>query len=199
MTDLNYDIDSLFSIPIHYIKLDNFDDVRNHLIDYAYDVRENNIGRSASNKGGFQSEPFYVDDTNDILHSLIINIISKIPCFKKNVNVECDAWVNINPPKSFNAKHCHPNCDIAAVLWIKIPKNSGDIVFESPFNFLSYKEMDSYNEDFKKKTKYYHSYTYPPKEGVVVLFPAHLQHKVHENKSDEDRISVSFNLKILDV
>jgi len=30
------------------------------------------------------------------------------------------------------------------------------------------------------------------------MFPAHLEHKVIENNSDEDRISVSFNLKLID-
>tara|TARA_B100000900_G_scaffold376015_1_gene358499 strand:+ start:114 stop:761 length:648 start_codon:yes stop_codon:yes gene_type:complete len=194
---LDYDVDSLFSTPIHILKLDDFDNIKNDLIDYAYKIKNKNIGRNASNKGGYQSEPFNINDSNDILHNLIMKIISNMTCFRENVSVECDAWININPPKSFNAKHCHPNCDMASVLWIKIPKNSGDIEFESPFNFLSYNEMDSYNQDFKKKTKCYHSYTYPPKEGVVILFPAHLQHKVHENKSSEDRISVSFNMSIL--
>ena len=30
-----------------------------------------------------------------------------------------------------------------------------------------------------------------------MVFPAHLEHKVLENKSDEDRISVSFNLNLI--
>ena len=30
----------------------------------------------------------------------------------------------------------------------------------------------------------------------MVMFPAHLQHRVEENKSDEDRISISFNISI---
>ena len=40
-------------------------------------------------------------------------------------------------------------------------------------------------------------YSYEAVEGGLMLFPAHLEHKVLENKSDEDRISVSFNLNLI--
>ena len=32
-------------------------------------------------------------------------------------------------------------------------------------------------------------------EGGMILFPSHLAHRVNENKSDEDRISIAFNIK----
>ena len=35
-----------------------------------------------------------------------------------------------------------------------------------------------------------------PKEGSMLVFPAYLDHKVEPNKSDEDRISISFNIEI---
>ena len=28
----------------------------------------------------------------------------------------------------------------------------------------------------------------------MILFPSHLAHRVNENKSDEDRISIAFNI-----
>ena len=57
--------------------------------------------------------------------------------------------------------------------------------------------MHSYTDKFKEDTNYYHNYSLPATEGSLLLFPSHLQHKVEENKSDEDRISISFNLKFL--
>ena len=35
-----------------------------------------------------------------------------------------------------------------------------------------------------------------PLEGVIVLFPSDLTHSVQKNTSDEDRISVSFNIDL---
>ena len=36
-----------------------------------------------------------------------------------------------------------------------------------------------------------------PKEGSMLVFPSYLEHMVKPNESDEDRISVSFNLDII--
>ena len=38
----------------------------------------------------------------------------------------------INKPNSYNTKHNHPDCNLAGVLWIKAPKDSGNIVFDNP-------------------------------------------------------------------
>ena len=195
--NIDYDVVNLFSVPIHYLSIDDFDSKKQELIDYAYNLRDNERGRTASNCGGYQSQPFPVKG-GDILQDFLINIISNIPSFRNNVDVKCDSWVNINPPLSFNVKHCHPNCDIAGVLWIKIPENSGDIVFHSPYNYISYNEMICYTREFQEKGKYFHDYKFPAREGKLLLFPAHLEHKVGDNNSDEDRISVSFNLELID-
>ena len=196
--NIDYDVQNLFSVPIHYLKINNFDTKKQSLIKYAYNLRDNDEqGRRASNRGGYQSLAFPVKG-GDVLQDLLINVISNIPSFRNNIDVKCDTWVNINPPLSFNMKHCHPNCDIAGVLWIKIPENSGDIVFHSPFNFISYNEMICYTRKFQERGNYFHDYKFPAREGTLLIFPAHLEHKVIENNSDEDRISVSFNLKLID-
>lgn len=198
--NLNYDVQKLFSVPIHYLQIDNFEDIRDSLIKYAYDLKNiEQEGRLASNRGGFQSDPFEIKDCNDILHDLLINVIAHIPSFRENIDVKCDGWININPPQAFNVTHHHPNCEIAGVLWIKIPKNSGDFIFVSPYDFLSYVEMFSYKEEFKQELNYYHNYKFSPQEGTLLLFPSHLQHRVARNESNEDRISVSFNLKLSNV
>tara|TARA_Y100000114_G_scaffold65775_1_gene60294 strand:+ start:141 stop:752 length:612 start_codon:yes stop_codon:yes gene_type:complete len=196
--NIDYYVQNLFSVPIHYLSINDFDSKKQELIDYAYNLRDSDEqGRTASNRGGYQSLAFPVKG-GDILQDLLINVISNIPSFKNNVDVVCDSWVNINPPHSFNVKHCHPNCDIAGVLWIKIPEKSGDIVFHSPYNYISYNEMICYTRGFQEKGKYFHDYKFPAREGNLLLFPAHIEHKVGENNSDEDRISVSFNLKLID-
>jgi len=195
--NIDYTVQNLFCVPIHYLNINEFQDKKQSLIDYAYDLRSKDKGRTASNRNGYQSLAFHVKG-GDVLQDLLINVISNIPSFKRNVDVKCHTWVNINPPSAFNVKHCHPNCDIAGVLWVKVPKDSGRIVFHSPYNFTCYNEMLCYTKEFQDNNNYHHDYSYPAREGSLLLFPAHLEHKVEENKSDEDRISVSFNLKLFD-
>ena len=195
--NIDYNVHNLFCVPIHYLNINYFQEKKEKLIEYAYNLRSKDKGRTASNRNGYQSLAFHVKG-GDVLQDLLINVISNIPSFKRNVDVKCHTWVNINPPSAFNVKHCHPNCDIAGVLWVKVPKNSGRIVFNSPYNYTCYNEMLCYTKEFQDNNNYHHDYTYPAKEGSLLLFPAHLEHKVEENKSDEDRISVSFNLKLFD-
>ena len=38
------------------------------------------------------------------------------------------------------------------------------------------------------------TYYFRPMEGRLLIFPSSLEHEVKENKSNEDRISVPFNL-----
>ena len=82
------------------------------------------------------------------------------------------------------------------MLWIKCPKNSGNILFDNPTAFQSNREIDSYTAEFREKFNFYQAYFFPPTEGRILIFPSHLLHKVEENNSNEDRISVSFNIRL---
>ena len=194
--DLNYSNINLFPSVIHQFDVNGFDEIQNQLIDYAYNLRKEDEGVCISNYGGWQSNCFYVENEDDILHHFIINCLAGFPVIDESFNIKIDAWININKPGDYNIKHNHPASDLAGVLWLKCPKDCGNIVFENPTSFQSYNEMNSYIDDFKNQNNLYHSYYFNPTEGRILVFPAHLNHRVQENKSNEDRISVSFNIRL---
>ena len=195
--DLNYKVTNIFPVSIHQFDVNGFDEIQSELIDYAYGLKKKEPkGVAISNYGGWQSTDFYIDNEDDVLHHFMINCLSGFPVIKESVNMKVDAWVNINKPGDYNTKHHHPNCNLAGVLWIKAPKECGVIEFESPVEFQTYTEVDSYTEDFKNSNNYYHNYYFTPTEGRIIVFPSHLQHLVRKNKSNEDRISVSFNIRL---
>ncbi len=195
--DLNYKTNLIFPVPIHQFDVNGFGEIQNELIDYAYGLKKKEPkGVSLSNYGGWQSTGFHIENEDDILHHFIINSLSGFPVIQKSVNIIVNAWVNINKPGDYNTKHQHPNCNLSGVLWIKAPQNSGEIVFQSPVEFQTYTEIESYTEEFKNHNNYFHSYYFTPTEGRILVFPSHLQHEVFENKSNEDRISVSFNISL---
>ena len=195
--EIIYGIDNIFPVPVHTIIIDDFSQVQALLIKLAYQERDKNQGRTASNVGGYQSTPFLLRERNDMLSKTLSNIITNLPCFKKSIKFNVSAWVNINKSGDSNQNHNHPATNLAGVLWIKIPKNSGNIKLLSPYNFTGYGELLSYTDEFQKQTNCYYDYKYEPREGSMIIFPAHLTHKVEENKSNEDRISVSFNIDLL--
>tara|TARA_Y100000992_G_C21129207_1_gene425739 strand:+ start:149 stop:751 length:603 start_codon:yes stop_codon:yes gene_type:complete len=196
--DLNYKLTNIFPSSIHSLGIDNFDDYRSKLIEEIYQERdEDPIGRKISNCGGWQSNQITIQkDRSELLKEIIRNSVSKLPILE-GVYASVEGWKNINEPGNFNVKHNHPRSDLSGVLWIKTPKDSGNLVFTSPQFFNRYHELDSYTNEFKFNSNSYMTYYFPPTEGKVLIFPSNLEHEVKENKSDEDRISYSFNITLV--
>ena len=194
--DLNYSIENIFPVPIHIFDVNGFDEIKNELIDYAYNLKEKDEGVTISNYGGWQSSFFAINDESDLLQCFIINCLSEFPSIKKTTDMCVEAWININKSGDYNIKHTHPTCDLSGVIWLKAPKDCGNIVFDSPVGFQTYREVNSYRDDFKKENAIFKSYYYTPKEGRIIMFPSYLKHDVKKNISQEDRISVSFNIRL---
>ena len=196
--DLNYKVTNLFPSSIHRLEIDNFDDYKEQLIKETYKERdEDPVGRSVSNIGGWQSNQTHIIDCkSETLKNIIMSSVSKLP-MSGNLSCTIEGWKNINEPGNFNVPHSHPRSHLSGVLWIKIPKNSGNIVFESPEIFNRYQELDSYSDESRLNSNNYMTYYFTPKEGNILIFSSNLQHEVNENKSNEDRISYSFNVTLI--
>ena len=195
--DLNYKTNLIFPVPIHQFDVNGYSEIQDELIDYVYKMREKDpVGHTISNRGGWQSSCFSLENEDDILQNFLTNCLSEFPPIEKSIKLFVSAWININPPEAFNLKHNHPTSDLSGVLWLKCQKDCGNIVFESPRSFATHREIDSYTEDFKKDNNYFHSFYFNPVAGRLIVFPSHLEHHVDFNQSQEDRISVSFNIRL---
>lgn len=153
--------------------------------------------RVLSNESGYQ---YPVDLSDRNLLTLLGPVFKSIEEFfstffvlKPGISVYfSDGWLNINPPNSFNWEHEHPNAFYSCVVYLKTPKNCGQISFRSS----CYQYSSFLDEATKNKLGIHGSYFYSPNAGDVLLFPGTLLHRVYPNKSKEDRISIAFNLTI---
>ena len=197
--DLNYKVVNIFPSSIHSLGINNFDDYKDQLIQETYQERDEDlIGRKISNRGGWQSNQINIQECKSkTLKKIIIDSLSGFTPISENVSMVIEGCKNINAPGDFNVKHDHPRSNLSGVLWIKTPKNSGNLVFTSPQLFNKFQELYNYTDEFKYDTKSYMTYYFTPTEGRILLFPSSLEHEVEENKSDEDRISYSFNIKLI--
>ena len=194
--DLNYSTQLLFPTCIHIFENKNFESIKDELVEHVYKRRDKDPeGRTISNIGGWQSRDIVKGDK---IFSIIGSIICELPVLDDGVDFNMDCWFNINGKDNYNCKHVHPNSDFSGVFWLKTPEGCGNIVFESPHNFSSYMEIQSYTEKFKHDSGFTYNCLFKPIEGKILIFPSSLQHKVQPNKSNEDRISVSFNIKLID-
>ena len=195
--DLNYKTVNIFPVPVHQFDVNGFSEIQDDLIDYVYKMKEKDpVGHTISNRRGWQSSCFSLENEDDILQNFLTNCLSEFPPIEKYIKLFVSAWININPPNAFNLKHNHPTSDLSGVLWIKSQKDCGNIIFDSPRSFATHQEIECYNEDFKENNNYFHSFSFNPIAGRLIVFPSHLEHHVDFNESEEDRISVSFNIRL---
>ena len=196
--DLSYSTINIFPIPIHCFDVNEFGKIQNQLTDYCYNLREKNpVGNIMSNRGGWQSHSFKIENYNDILHNFLIESLTNFPNIKKDIKFSVTAWININGNGDFNLTHSHPTSNLSGVLWIKCPDNCGNIEFVSPYHYCAFQEVESYIDDFRNINNNHLAYWFPPVEGRMIFFPSHLQHLVNPNESQEDRVSVSFNINFI--
>jgi uncharacterized protein (TIGR02466 family) len=195
--DLNCKTTTLFPICLHTLVVDNFDQLQTTLIKESYDLKNiDSKGRKISNVGGWQSEISSLDKSSHTLKSIMTKLLKDFAPMQKDVLMYIEGWTNINGPGCHNVKHHHPQCNLAGVFWIKVPSKSGNLLFESPYSFTSFTEVNCYTDKFRKNTNSYLTYSYRPTEGQIVIFPSFLPHSVLKNESNEDRISYSFNIKL---
>ena len=191
---MKYTQQPVFPSLIHIIETDLDTDIK----PFCYEVKEHNPDSVLqSNYGGWQSKPSLGQDNDLIRHKLY-----KI--FNETINklligrVIIDGWwININGHGSFNLSHNHPNCDLAGVYYVQVPKDSGVIYFENPHNFYARNELDNYTPDAKTGLSQGIDSSCQPTEGMLLVFPSYLRHGVSLNASQEDRISISFNLRVI--
>jgi uncharacterized protein (TIGR02466 family) len=149
---------------------------------------------SLSNEGGWQSpnqEPqpkVLFKSVNDIMTQFLNE---DLPYSIGNV------WYNVNTEGSFNHKHTHPGCDLAAVFYVKVPEGDcGRIEIENPNYFNQVKLLDAMKTDIKESMIAFTSMWFNPIEGTGLIFPSNLVHRVSKNNTQEDRISISWNMHV---
>ena len=100
-------------------------------------------------------------------------------------------WANINPPGGMNQPHIHPNALFSGVYYIKSPVKSGRLKIYDPRPGVQFimpiRKPGNPGKDLWREANI------DPVEGRIIMFPAWLWHGVEENKSNDIRISVSFN------
>jgi len=100
-------------------------------------------------------------------------------------------WANINPPGGMNMPHLHPNALFSGVYYVKTPINSGRLKLIEPragaHVLMPAKKPGNPGIDFWRDVHI------EPIVGRIIMFPAWLWHSVETNKSNDIRISVSFN------
>ena len=194
----NYQARLAFPSVFHEYNFNKKDFKKNKLIDFCYAEKEQNPkGLKRSNRGGWHSRVININEDNPISSHLKNGLGKSVfTTLSQKLSVHVEYWIMINSPNTYNCSHTHPNSHLSGVFWIQASEKSGNLKFINPSNFQAYVELHSYVEPFKLDTNAYEAYKYIPTEGKMVTFPSYVIHEVLDNKSNEDRIAVSYNVTL---
>ena len=153
-------------------------------------------------KNGLISNDTYILN-NKKLNKIKENILNEINFYKNNIlqvkeNIQCyikNSWLMFHNANDFSHNHYHLNSFISGILYIKTPRDCGNIVFHS--SKMNHSIFPLINIPFKKYNEYNSStFTFEVKENQLLLFPSSLIHSVEKNLSNDTRICLAFNVLI---
>tara|TARA_B100000902_G_scaffold349805_1_gene358638 strand:- start:1070 stop:1702 length:633 start_codon:yes stop_codon:yes gene_type:complete len=186
---------NLYSTPVYTTQIENFDNVQNEMFS------------ALNEKAEFQMNPVWASHyLTDIFFNL--NVIEKFElnaftveltkhiqnyCKYLNYNGNCritESWFSLFKKGNYGHMHHHGSSDLSGVYYVKTNGEDGNLFFDSPNPHLG-------------TSKLYHKLTprheFKPIEGNLMLFPGWLMHGIQTNTTDNERISLSFNISFYDI
>jgi len=186
----------LFPTPLYEISGLEIDNEKLEKDIYELKEKDPGIEKGYSNRGGWHSNPQKNNEIQEIFKP-VIDAFGKIfpeMIFDPKISRidSLSIWANINPKGSYNTTHNHPGCDLSGVYYVKVPEGeSGTLNFIDPRPALTYGNnfiVERYvGGEFVSRF---------PIVGNMYLFPSSFNHNVGTNLTEEDRISISFNLNL---
>jgi len=148
---------------------------------------EKNTSVKKSNRGGWQSDLYKPEGEFLPLVEQIREFCKHLPLDIKEVEIS-QLWLNVNKKGDHNIIHQHGAYHLAGTYYVKVPKDSGRIVFRDPRpgaigNVFMLNRFDK--GEFKNINLM---------EGLLMIWPSYLDHFVEPSQTDEERISISFDI-----
>ena len=194
-------IENLFPVPMASI------DVPKEIIDNSLSIaqiyiksknwkKERHFGRTITSYFSDKTRNYagHFDQTlSNYLNSTCRQYMLEIG-FNPNIDLRIETWLNLNLPDTHHSRHEHFGCFMSGVLWLSTPEKSGNFNIFDPVGVRT-QNTTQYTFARTNNTLYNTSlYTIVPQSGKMIMFPGWLQHQVESNESNEDRISIAFNI-----
>ncbi len=193
---MKIDHQPLFPTPLYEITGLEIDNEKLEKDIYELKEKDPGIEKGYSNRGGWHSTPQKNNEIQEIFKPIIDAFGKIFPEMIFNPKISridsLSIWANINPKGSYNITHNHPRCDLSGVYYVKVPEGESGTL-----NFIDPRPALTYGNNFIVE-RYVGGDSVPrfPIVGNMYLFPSSLEHNVGSNLTEEDRISISFNLNL---
>jgi uncharacterized protein (TIGR02466 family) len=184
-------VGELFPTPVYKAFLTDCDNSK--LVEFIESTKNVDKGVQVSNIGGWHSNDISKCEEISSLKDRILehakNLASQMGT---KVSEVFHVWANVNGYKDFNEQHTHAGypCKFSGVYYVKVPENSGNLVFFNPAA-----EYARWSFGDFKSNKYTSDAGHLSVPGILYIFPSWVVHAVQPNmNTSEERFSISFNI-----
>ena len=206
-------IEPWFPLAIYYTDLEGAVDRKESLVSAILKLEEQGKERRVDEKtawtgdfhgvGQIQSDSRFAWITQQVeMHTLLYMEEMGMDLDKMDLYIQ-RAWPVVSRPSQGVAPHAHYTSQISAVYYVAVPMDSttesGSFIIHNRSNMNEFiPNIGGEHTDAVKRWNpfNYKTGTYPPKEGRLIIFPSRQTHGVGPNKTDEIRISLSFDIVI---
>lgn len=114
---------------------------------------------------------------------------------------QVQGWANINRLGDYHENHNHPRSYLSGTYYVKVPETVDTVGNRTDIrpNCITFLDPRGAVNMIAIRDDPYVAYehTVEPKPGLLMMWPSFVYHFVHPNLSNDDRISVSFNIPLL--
>jgi len=194
LSEIDYTIMPLFSTPL-FIKNDVFisDEEKRILKSAEYE-------RMKAGNGYYTKDKYILNKAEGLkiniakaISQFVYEELKVVPTIHFYIT---NSWVVKHEKGDWAQMHAHTNCLISGVYYFDVNKDSGRIYFHKEANHFSVFPMHMDLDITDHNILNAKAWNFIPENGQLFLFPSWLQHSVSENKSDQERHSLAFNVYI---
>ena len=180
----------LFSSPVLKLYVEENTDQLNEHIEKADFIRTSAFGANWA----YTSSDVRLLKKYPRIERILLNKFKRVAkenFYYKNDFVISTSWMSKTDPGGYSQMHMHKNSFYSGVYYFnEYDNDSSALEFETPLS--AYADFQLIPTEFNMMNS--NSWKIWPEKNLLVLFPSYLRHGVRENKSNETRYSLAFNL-----
>ncbi len=206
--DINKSLNMLFATPLVVHDWPNSDRFNQELADLVLGKEkadEHGYG-TRSNAGGWQSpgnlitwkEPC-IGIFRRRIEKLVSNLLQEVVRDEgrnRSFRLLIDGWANVNRKGDYNVVHTHPNCMWSGVYYVQQGEPDKSVPYGGLLEILDPREAANY---IQVRNNVFDAREFVENvPGRMLLWPSWLKHWVHPYVGSGERISIAFNVNVVE-
>ena len=195
---MSFEIYNIFPAPVVMGQYENHASIKEVLLPKFYEYEKStpceNYWHGGYTSYGSDEQVLFWDECEDLTNFIgnsVANFHSHIGLIG-NVALQ-NSWFSINRQYALHEKHNHLPSTWSGVYYVQCDEEDSGLTFvnknlDSNWPYSSRSEPNEYNSSVN---------TFQPQTGTLILFPSYLNHKVEQQTTENERVTIAFNFGVV--